>query len=125
MPRSSKKARIWLMMPVRWLTRRAHAMQRLQVQLIGRFGSDELHGWSLDSFSDCFSIAEIVLLPFAIRFDVLRWHEPSVVAYRMQPAAEVWAPTHASMPIKQGGMFANRARIWLRVHRWRTTIAPR
>jgi len=58
----------------------AHKMQRLQVQLIGRFGGDELHGWSLDSFSDCFSIAEIVLLPFAIRFDVLRWHEPSVVA---------------------------------------------
>ena len=28
------------------------------------------------------------------------------------------------MPIKQGGMFANRARIWLRVHLWRTTIAP-
>jgi hypothetical protein len=29
------------------------------------------------------------------------------------------------MPIKQGDMFASRARIWLRVHRWRTTIAPR
>jgi hypothetical protein len=44
---------------------RAHAMQRLQVQLVGCFGGDELHGWALDSFSDCFSIAEIVLLPFA------------------------------------------------------------
>jgi hypothetical protein len=88
MPRSNKKARIWLMMPVRWLTL-AHAMQRLQVQLIGCFGGDELHGWALDSFSDCFGIAEIVLLPFAIRFDVLGWHEPCVVAKRMQPAAEV------------------------------------
>jgi hypothetical protein len=43
---------------------RAYAMQRLQVQLIACFGSDELHGWSPDSFSDCFSIAEIVLLAF-------------------------------------------------------------
>ena len=67
----------------------AHAMQRLQIQLIGCFCGDELHGWALDSFSDCFSIAEIVLLPFAIRFDVLAWHEPCVVAKRMQPAAEV------------------------------------
>jgi hypothetical protein len=58
----------------------AHAMQRLQVQLIGCFGGDELHGWALDSFSDCFSIAEIVLLPFTIWFDVLRWHQPCVVA---------------------------------------------
>jgi transposase len=61
----------------------------VQVQLIGCFGGDELHGWALDSFSDCFSIAEIVLLAFAIRFDVLRWHEPCVVAKRMQPVAEV------------------------------------
>ena len=66
----------------------AHAMQRLQVQLIGRLGSDEPHGRALDSFSDCFSIAEIVLLPFPIRFDVLAWHEPCVVAKRIQPAAE-------------------------------------
>src|SRR5215471_5638057 len=64
-------------------------MQRLQVQLIGRFDSDELHGWSLDSFSDCFSIAEIVFLAFPIWFDVLGWHEPRIVAKRMQPAAEV------------------------------------
>jgi hypothetical protein len=28
------------------------------------------------------------------------------------------------MPIKQGGRLANRAPIWLRVHLWRTTIAP-
>ena len=33
----------------------AHAMQCLQVQLIGCLGSDELHGWALDSFSDCSS----------------------------------------------------------------------
>jgi hypothetical protein len=107
MPRSSKKARIWLMMPVRWLTGRARAMQRLQVQLIGCFGGDELHGWALDSFSDCFSIAEIVLLPFALRFDVLRWHEPRIVAKRMQPAAEVMG-SDASLHADQArGMLAS------------------
>jgi len=77
-------------------------MQRLQVQLIGCFGGDELHGWALDSFSDCFSIAEIVLLPFAIRFDVLAWHEPCVVAKRMQPAAEVMG--------SDAGLHADQAR---------------
>jgi hypothetical protein len=80
----------------------AHTMQRLQVQLIGRFGSDELHGWSLDSFSNCFSIAEIVLLAFALRFDVLAWHEPCVVAKRMQPAAEVMG-SDAGLHADQGG----------------------
>src|SRR6516225_5679057 len=100
-------------------------MQRLQVQLVGCFGGDELHSWALDSFSDCFSIAEIVLLPFAIRFDVLRWHEPRIVAKRMQPAAEVMG-SNASLHADQArGLFASRARIWLRVHLWRTTIAPR
>ena len=56
-------------------------MQRLQIQLVDCFGSDELHCWALDSFSDCFGIAEIVLLPFAIRFDVLAWHEPAERAH--------------------------------------------
>jgi hypothetical protein len=65
MPRSSRKARIWLTM----LAYQAlvHAMQRLQV---GCFGGNELHGWALDSFGDCFGVAEIVPVSFAIRFDV-------------------------------------------------------
>jgi hypothetical protein len=53
-------------------------------------------------FSDCFSIAEIVLLPFAIRFDVLRWHESCVVAKRMQPVAEVMG--------SDAGLHADQAR---------------
>jgi hypothetical protein len=80
----------------------AHAVQRLQVQLVGRFGGDELHGRALDCFGDCFSVAEIVLLPFAIWFDVLRWHEPCVVAKRMQPAAEVMG--------SDAGLHADQAR---------------
>jgi hypothetical protein len=34
----------------------ANAMQRLQVELIGCLGGDELHGWPLHSFGDCLSV---------------------------------------------------------------------
>jgi hypothetical protein len=65
---SADEARsIWLMMPVRWLTRRPRTQCRAgKSSLIGCFGGDELYGRSGDSFSDRFSVAEIVLLPFAV-----------------------------------------------------------
>jgi hypothetical protein len=61
---------------------------------------------ALDSFGDCLSIAEIVLLSLAVRANVLRWHEPCVVAKRLQPAAEVMgsdAGLHADQARRQIG----------------------
>ena len=45
----------------------AHPMQRLQVELVGRLGCDELHGWALHRLGDRFRIAVVVLLTFGIR----------------------------------------------------------
>ena len=42
----------------------AHPVQRLQVELVGRLGCDELHGWTLHRFGDCFCITIVVLLAF-------------------------------------------------------------
>jgi hypothetical protein len=95
-----KRTPIWLMMPDVALPGARARDAAPASPLTGRFGGDELHGWPLDSFSDCFSVAEIVLLPFAIRSDVLRWHEAYVVAKRMRPAAEVMS-TDASLHADQ------------------------
>ena len=97
-----------------------HAMQRLQVELVGCFGGDELHGWPLDGFGDCFGVAEIV-----VRSNVLRRHEPCVVTKRMELAVQVMG--------SDAGLHADQARRQVRqpnpdlprVHFWRTTIAPR
>ena len=65
-PRSSRKARIWLMMPVRWPDQPfTHPVQRLQVELLGCLGGDEFHRRALYRLGDRFAVAEIVLLPFA------------------------------------------------------------
>jgi hypothetical protein len=45
----------------------AHPVQRLQVELVGRLGCDELHGWALHCLGDGFRIAMVVLLSFGIR----------------------------------------------------------
>jgi hypothetical protein len=37
-------------------------VQRLQVELVGRLGCDELHGWALHCLGDRFRIAIVVLL---------------------------------------------------------------
>jgi len=44
----------------------AHPVQRLQVELVGRLGRDELHGWALHALGDRFRIAIVVLLTFGI-----------------------------------------------------------
>src|SRR5260370_28149712 len=40
----------------------AHAVQRLQVELVGGLGRDKLHGRALDSLGDGFRITEVRLL---------------------------------------------------------------
>jgi len=49
------------------------------------------------------------------KLDVLRWHEPRVAATPTQHAAEVMDSDAGLQPIKQGGKFASRTPIWLRV----------
>jgi len=58
---------------------------------------------------------------FVVWSNVFRRHEPGIVAERLQLAAQVMGA--ASIPIREGGMFASRASIWPRVYFWRTTIA--
>jgi hypothetical protein len=45
----------------------AHPVPRLQVELVGGLGCDELHGWALHRLGDRFRIAIVVLLTFGIR----------------------------------------------------------
>ena len=51
-----------------------YPMQRLQVQLIGGLGRDELHRRPLHRLGNRLRVAEVVLLTLRIRADVLRWH---------------------------------------------------
>jgi hypothetical protein len=57
----------------------AHSVQRLQVELVGRLGGDELHGWALHRLGDRFRIAIVVLLTFGIRAHILCRHQPRVM----------------------------------------------
>jgi hypothetical protein len=57
----------------------AHLVQRLQVELVGRLGRDELHGWALHRLGDRFRIAIVVLLTFGIRAHILCRHQPRVM----------------------------------------------
>src|SRR5215469_9766934 len=70
----------------------AHAVQRLQVELVGRLGRDELHGWTLHRLGDRFRIAIVVLLTFGIRPHILCRHQPCLVPKRLQLAAEMRDP---------------------------------
>jgi len=66
----------------------AHAMQRLQVELIGRLGRDEPHRRSLHRLGDRLGITEIVLLSLVVRAHVSRWHSraswPSAWSLRLR-----------------------------------------
>ena len=66
-----------------------HPMQRLQIELLGGLGRDELHGRTLHRFRDRLGIAIVVLFTFAIRTHVFRRHQPGVMAKRMKVATEM------------------------------------
>src|SRR6266513_168448 len=68
---------------------RAHTMQRQQVHLLRRLDRHKVHGWALHGFRDRLGIAVVVLVSFEERLDVLRRHQPHVVAERRQPPADV------------------------------------
>jgi hypothetical protein len=62
----------------------AHPVERLQVELVGGLGRDELHGRALHRLGNRFRIAIVVLLTFGIRAHILRRHQPGVVAERLK-----------------------------------------
>jgi hypothetical protein len=73
-------------MPVRCETSPlAHAMQRLQIQLLGRLGRDELHRRPLYRLG----IAEVVLLSLRIGAYILRRHQPGLMAQRLELPAQM------------------------------------
>src|SRR5215831_16649084 len=72
-----------------------HAVDRLQIELLGGLCRDELHGWALDGLGDRFGVPEVILLSLGIRAHVLRRHQPRVVSEHLQLAAEMMR-THAS-----------------------------
>src|SRR5262249_48706105 len=65
-----------------------HAVERLQVELLGALRRDELHGRALHRLSDGLRIAAIVLLSLRIRAAVLRRHGrascPSILSWRLR-----------------------------------------
>src|SRR5262249_37856383 len=67
----------------------AHTVQRLQVELLGALGRDELHGRALDGFGDRLRITEVVLLSLRIGAHVLRRHQSGVVAKHLELATEM------------------------------------
>src|SRR6266436_6245813 len=66
-----------------------HPVQRLQVQLIGALRGHELHRRALDRLGDRLRVAEVVLLSLRVGADVLRRHQPGIVAQQPKPAAEM------------------------------------
>jgi hypothetical protein len=90
-PRSNRKARI---LYASALTNQplTHAVERLQIKLLGGLCRDELHRRALHCLGDGLRIAEIVLLPPRVGPHIFGWHQPSVVFQHLQPAAEVMRP---------------------------------
>jgi hypothetical protein len=68
------------MMPAR-LTNRSHPVQRLQVELVGGLGRDELHGRALRPSGDRFRVAIVVLL--TLEYGRTRRYQPGVAAKRL------------------------------------------
>jgi hypothetical protein len=54
-------------------------MQRLQIELVGRLGGDELHRGALHRLGDRFRVAKVVLLPLRIGANVFRGHQASIM----------------------------------------------
>ena len=64
-------------------------MQRLQVELVGGLGGDELHGRALHCLGDRLRVSIVVLLTFRIGTHVFRRHKPGVVTKSLQRATEM------------------------------------
>src|SRR6266702_3043320 len=83
-----------------------HAVERLQVELLGGLGRDELHRRALHRLGDRLRVAEVVLLSLRIRAHVLRRHQPSIVPKYPQLTTEMMradASLHTDQTRRQVG----------------------
>src|SRR5262245_19850386 len=69
-----------------------HAVERLQIKLLGGLCRDELHSRALNCLGDCLGVPEVILLSLGIRAHVLRRHEASVGSEHLQLSAEMMRP---------------------------------
>jgi hypothetical protein len=84
----------------------AHAMQRLQVELLDGLRGDELHRRALHRLGDRLRVAKVVLPPLGIGPHVLGGHQASIVPQRLEAAAEMMRPDtglHADEAWRHGG----------------------
>ena len=86
-----------------------YPVQSLKGELLNRLDGNKLHGRTPRSLGDRFRLAEIVLLAIRIRPHIPGWYQPRAAAKRHELSAQVMRPTHASMPIRHGGILARRA----------------
>jgi len=100
-------------MPVRWLTRRSpYPVQCLQIELIRGLGRHELHGRSLHRLGDCLGIAEVILLPLRVGANILRRHQPGIVAQCPKFATEMMRANAGFHP-DQARRHVGQARFYL------------
>ncbi len=84
----------------------AHPVQCLQVELFGGLRCDELHRRPLHRLGDCLGITEVVLLSLRIGTNILRWHQPGIVAKAIELATEMMRTDtgfHANQAWRQVG----------------------
>ncbi len=88
-PRSSRKARNWLMTEVRRVIRRSRTRwSRLQIELVICLDRHEPHVLPIDCLGDRFGIQEVVLVRLYKRLHELRRNQLHVVALFSQGAAQ-------------------------------------
>src|SRR5258708_3321403 len=66
-----------------------HAVQSLQIELLGGLGGNELHRRPLDRLGDRLRVAEVVLLALRVRANILCGHQSGVVAKCPELPAQV------------------------------------
>jgi hypothetical protein len=72
-------------------------MQRLEIELVDRFDGDKLHGGTQHGFSDRFRVAEVVLLPFGVRPDIILSVVAALVSQLVRSPSQVHDHDHASV----------------------------
>jgi hypothetical protein len=90
----------------------AHAMQRLQVQLLGRLGRNELHRGPLHRLGDRLRVAEVVLLSLRIRANVLCRHQPDIMPECLELPAQMMR-TNAGLHADQARCYVGEPRCHL------------
>jgi hypothetical protein len=98
-------------------------MQRLEIELVDRLQGDKTHGGALVRFRNRLGVEVVVLLRLHKWADVLRRHQPHVVAMRHARAADVVSPA-AGLPTRHGGSVAMNRISCGRENRRRNTTVP-